>query len=1453
MRAAAPPGTLCGVEPNASPYELADAYLLHIEDGGAATPEDFLAERGVDSPDALELLRVVAGVESTSGRLPRVGERIEHYRVEARIGKGGMGVVFRAHDERLDRRVALKVCRRAMLGDAGCQRFRREARALARLRHPHIVEVYDIGETDHLLYYAMELVDGPSLDVLLDAGPLDFPAAEVARRFAELARALHLAHQEGLVHRDVKPGNILVASDTRFVLTDFGVVHWEELARLTGTHDLPGTPAYMAPERFHLEPAAPAQDQFALGAVLFQALTGHWPARESSLAELYRARGGLPLPPIEKHRPDVTPALTQAVLRAVRGRPEERHASLEAFAEALTVPVDARTRSHDLVGCQLGPYQLDAWLGAGGMGTVYRATEVDTGVTVAVKVLHPELSRGGTLFTDMAREVEAGRRVIHPHVVHVRSAHVERLRGEAHALVVMEYVEGRTLRAELEASGPLHEGLLREVARQAAQGLAAVHAAGLLHGDVKPENLILDAGGALRLMDLGVTAPVGTTETRRATSLAYAAPERFREEVELGPPSDLYALGATLFELATGRPPFEARGAAPLIRAHLEDPAPVPERATDALSPFLAELIQALLAKQPAARFAHADDLCEVLEQCEGSRWWRERRARDPLATERAPRVDVARETDLIGHAAAIAAIRAGLADLEQGTGGIVHLAGESGIGKTRLLAESADVLSGRSLRCLYGAFRPGGGTDGLTEALVGFFGPGRVESHVARYVGESPELNRLLSNLVVNGVAADPTGRFQPESLAMALRRFAEGVAGERPTVWMIDDLHLASRDARSAVGGLLAATRTAPLLVIAAGESELGALVPALPAGAGTTEHPLSRLAFEESQQLLSARVGPVGISIAPRLHRASGGNPGLLLEIVEDLFVRGLLARGDTGGVRLVGDVSDVTVPESAAAVVRQRIESLGADEREVLEVGAVQGHRFEPDLVAAVLAVPRLRVLQRLAAIERRSGLVRNAPREAHFDSALARDTIYDALTEDLRRECHSLLADAHEARVVDAGTGEDALFLAEHRLAGANPALGLPHVQQSLRHLRERHEVARAAALARGACAAAGGPATAEGLPFLVHEIDALQAAGEHPLAETRLTEGAAVLGEHHRAVDRAALMRQRGATHRFAGRMDDALEDLGTALALAELSDDRREVGRIHSLLGAVTLGLGEMATAEQHFQRALAIGREHDDAMVRWISWNNLGNVSRHEGRVREALERYEKALDVAREARPGFVPAMLPLTRARALLHMGHREEARRLAEEGLRRASEADDMRLTTSALEILAGVHVHAGETTKALEAYAEIHRQNIAANQPLIAAYNLLSMADCHAERGEVAEQLRCLTRAADIAQDLDVPPLIAITRCLLAAAGEGDLGEAEAVVIAMLPNLGLAERVRLYWSLHQASGDRAHLEAAVDCTRQLLEGIGAPEADHVAATHPVLRRILERAAEFGMS
>jgi len=263
-------------------------------------------------------------------------ETLGSYRLQRELGRGAMGVVYEAVQVGLGRRVALKVLPRAqgIVGTAR-ERFRREAEATASLRHPGIVPIYDIGEDRGVLYFAMELVEGRSLRAAFDQDGRLVPsvAAELGRQIAE---ALACAHGAGIVHRDVKPDNVLLRGDGRPVLTDFGLARRGQDVALTRAGTIVGTPLYMSPEQALGEPCDARTDIYSLGVTLYEALSGRAPFEGCvDTAQVLDRLVKHDPPPLRALRPDVPLALAGVIETALEREPGRRYPSAQAFADDL--------------------------------------------------------------------------------------------------------------------------------------------------------------------------------------------------------------------------------------------------------------------------------------------------------------------------------------------------------------------------------------------------------------------------------------------------------------------------------------------------------------------------------------------------------------------------------------------------------------------------------------------------------------------------------------------------------------------------------------------------------------------------------------------------------------------------------------------------------------------------------------------------------------------------------------------------------------------------------------------------------------------------------------------------------------------------------------------------------------------------------------------------------------
>jgi eukaryotic-like serine/threonine-protein kinase len=258
------------------------------------------------------------------------------YQIVKELGKGNMGVVYQAHDPQIDRSVALKVLRPdRVVSEAFVTRFVKEARAIGRLSHPHIVTVYDVGEDHGTIYIAMEYLQGEPFNDVIHSGRLSVAqSVDIARQIAE---ALDYAHAKGIVHRDIKPSNIILDAQNRVKLTDFGIARIEDAAAAGQTQagEILGTPIYMSPEQVMGQSVDGRSDLYSLGVIVYEMVSGRRPFTGNNIAALFRAiTQDTPESPADID-PFVPKKLSDAIMRSLAKQPENRFQTGREMAAAL--------------------------------------------------------------------------------------------------------------------------------------------------------------------------------------------------------------------------------------------------------------------------------------------------------------------------------------------------------------------------------------------------------------------------------------------------------------------------------------------------------------------------------------------------------------------------------------------------------------------------------------------------------------------------------------------------------------------------------------------------------------------------------------------------------------------------------------------------------------------------------------------------------------------------------------------------------------------------------------------------------------------------------------------------------------------------------------------------------------------------------------------------------------
>lgn len=953
-------------------------------------------------------------------------------------------------------------------------------------------------------------------------------------------------------------------------------------------------------------------------------------------------------------------------------------------------------------------------LGHGSTGTVYRARlrrplhDLAAGTEVAVKFLRPELMEDADAQTQLIAEGRLGQRIRSEHVVRIHDVRsigaqspggqvsggrVSGGQGTGVTYLVMELIDGRTLREVLQQSGSVVEELARRIGLLAASGLRAVHRLNLVHRDVKPENLALTEAGTVKLMDLGLARKAtrglaGSEGSGFFGSLSYAAPEVLRGEPAT-PQSDLYSLGVVLFEIITGVHPFATADTDPdqVIRAHLEDPPPRPSHFKPRISAFLEQLILDLLAKRPADRPRDATELEATLRRGENSRYWLRHERRAPQLTSRRRLRAMRRVADapFVGRRDELRELDNHLRRASDGRGRAVFLTGPRGMGRRRLLDHWLEgVLDRRSdLMFLGGEARGGEGRQRaapFTEMILEWFLRGdqpdspQAQSRLASRMGASTSLDRADIDriaAVVCGTSPDSSA----EERADLLARLILSMRPEHQTLVLRVDLAeqlstTAMLVVRQLIDGL-ADQRILLILVSLDGRRPPeGAEHIAL---AGLSEDGFLAL----GRQLFTER--RVDKALLREAHATLAGSPGNLLDALAGLVRQGKLA-GPIGRYRFLLPVSHLRPAASLLDRLHERLADLTEPQRFVHVAAAVLGNTFPISDLSSLVGQTELAVLETLSVFLGRIIVTQRG--EGRFRHRDFRTVMLDMTPPTVLIRLHRTAAWILEDR------GASSLQVGLHLSRAGEHDAALEPLLQGLAHLtatgsRQQSLKIRNRLRAHFDALPADPRYSEKRMQFLAlsgkteeladREVRAMRDYADLLAMAGRLNDGFGQI-DAHTALGRLELAQ---------GHMRPALSHLESAeqLLLPESADPARLArlcgirARVHGYLGRADAALADLRTA-------LRNSSVEDGELVPHLH-TDLARTEALRNDFTAALDNLDRA--ESRFARAGSNPGLLrvQLHRGHILAMIGNRERARRLLEDAARRARELSNRRAEAKA--------------------------------------------------------------------------------------------------------------------------------------------------------------------------
>lgn len=1318
----------------------------------------------------------------------RIGETVGPYRIQARLGGGGMGVVYRARDRRLERDIAIKFLpAHLVLDDAAKERFVVEAQAAAALDHPNICTVHEIVDTPGgELFIAMAFYDGETIEARIAREPVD--PAEAVDLVTQAARGLAKAHERGIVHRDIKPANLIVTRDGILKIVDFGIAKLADVS-ITRTGGIYGTIAYMSPEQALGERVDGRSDLWSLGVVLYEMLTGRRPFRGSSHPLMLQAIATQAVPPLDLPSDSAAESLERIIGRLLAKQPGQRYANASELIRDLERHQRERER-------RALPLSTEPAADPATGGEMLPADGERRPATVVVAQVSGFAGLVERLVPEQLDRVSARIRAAAAEIAKRHGGVLNQFREDELVLlfgvpVTREDHAVRAVRSALE----LHEWV-RALRQSGPGGNPDIQ----LHTGIDTGLLVTRPRGAS-----GVTYHVTGESLNVARSLAAHASA---SEAWITP--DCHRFVGPFFDT--------------------EPRPPVPLRARAG-------------GTTPRRVIRHSGHQSRL---------------------EAAVRAGL---TAYVGRENELERLEGRLEAAVAGSGRVVVVTGEAGLGKSRLVYEFTERCVRGRARILSGRCQAADGKSAylpiaeLLRACFGLSEDDRSATAVACVIAGARAVSDALDEFIpifLHLLSIESTAHPIPEHLRgdhfrvaiqQAIAALITLAARQRPTVLLLEDWHWVDDASHAVIEQVAELTPQHPLLVIATsrGPIELsGAAVHDVialePLGAGATGAMLQSL----------AGVDAAPESIATVVHERTGGNPFFIEEICHTLLEDGTL-EVDDGTLVLTGSIDALQLPDTVEAVIRTRLDRLEPDSREVIRLASVVGREFSRGILER--ALPRIGRLPNALQSLKAAGLVhqvRVVPDALfRFKHVLTQHVAYGSLLEHQRRDLHGRVAEAIE-HVYDNRINDHLQSLAFHYSRAERWVQAVDCGMRAADRLHALNDFAEARQL----------------------------------LEQCEQWLGHAPATERTRRLVRVLLKQERVCeTLGLRSRQQELIERV---LTILEKSDDDVNLAEAYLRQGDLFTLLRDFDRAEVALDRSLELRRQLGDEVGERNTLRSLGLMHWHHGRLDAALDAIHAALALDRRRAHAAGVAGDLVNLGAVLKGCGDLEGARRVLEEALELSQRelAADPDLAGGVklpyiLHNLANVYRELGDTERALELLKRSVRLMKDKHLPIQTSYHHTAIAHIRLQQGRIDESLEHYRSAVEEARRGQHSPGLAQA---LAPYGEILFGvgrvaeaipclqEAGELFEQLKDDAGAAQMRATLATAHMRQGDydraRADAQRAANVYRRLgnagkemgaLEtlaravrqaGAGEVESrDHYEAALVIANRIGDRAAE----
>jgi tetratricopeptide (TPR) repeat protein len=932
---------------------------------------------------------------------------------------------------------------------------------------------------------------------------------------------------------------------------------------------------------------------------------------------------------------------------------------------------------------QNGRYAVLKKLGEGGKGVVYKARDTVLNRVVAIKMLK-SASSSGEGYSRFIREAQAVAKLNHPNVVSIYDIGKE----DEKQFFVIEFVDGMSLRGLMETypEGKCDIQTVLRIAIDVCGALQFAHSHGVLHRDVKPENILITQEGVAKLMDFGLAKMLGepgvTKEGVIVGTVAYVAPENALGK-GADQKSDLYSLGAVLYEAVTGKPPFPGEDPVKIIFGHIHDYPVSPIRVNLKIPQGLSDCIMRLLEKEPSRRYQSAAELLQVLRSIAEDFLREAYLPAHKTVVVPSPRPVAVKEVQLIDRVEELGLLREAVDKAVSGQGGVFFLCGEAGIGKTRLARELGAYARLRGMHVLYGRCPALFRMDGvppyvLWKEVIKDYMETSTPEQLYRVLGFYPAEVSVLVPELKQKIGAFPQSLSvglgqERDRLFEAVWQFVTNISKEAPLLVVLDDLQWTDQSSLLLMHYMARGIYNRPLLLFGAyRDNEVDEQHPLTPV---TTElnrdrllssiH-LERMSFDDVSEMIKRILeqDDVPTEFRKLVNEKTRGNPFFVEEVIKSLKEERILYREDNRWK--IKEVTKIEFPRTVKSLVKTRLSRLDDVCQSALTMASFIGNDFTFDALCAVTGFDEVKALETMEKALR-TGLIKERVVRGDdiysFTDVIVRDVVHEEVSHLRHRKLHAAVGTALEktyAKKLDEHLGE----LAYHFLEGAEK-------DKALHYFLKAEEKARSIY------------AFDEGISYAQHALELIEEKTDNAKEKADVTE-------------------RLGDLKSYTGKAEEGIADIEKALAIWDKLGDKKNAARLHSKVASYYWqGMSNREKASQHHRMALDILEKEPESVDLANLYEDIAHMLWRYGSP-EALSWAHKALELAK--RTGAVHALNACYNDLGVLYMKSNEfgKSTEFFEQGMKAALESGFAELALAIYNNLPQLYWMVGEFEKAIE-------------------------------------------------------------------------------------------------------------------------------------------------------